>query len=293
MKNQPYSGATLARQAQEFDRFDCHFPGWALNAPSEVAAAGEPMQFHAGLDTRAKRACLGVFWALEFDDLERALMSRMAPLDVAVACMRFALRVQGDWKASVGAALDDPAAARCRRWARASLCAGRARSGQPMFGKAWVEDPMFDAFWEALPPDGPEEEADGALKLSSAWIRWAGHLARGARARRARQGHRAFAKKALEAAYPDLAAQGMFDDIDNVSLPPSKRWSWEQAQAQGLPARHWLGSAREQSGRVLLGRLGESELGPCWMEERATALRLAFELDSEAAWGERSKPSRL
>lgn len=146
----------IERALAEFDA-SC-LDGWErgtdYQTPEPSMLASPMMLFHPGTASKEKQEIFAYFWAVELDDRERALLSRL-PMALAATIV---LRVHLEGNSGGDYSLNDPAAAPLRRLARAKGCARVLMAG--LSSKDLFEAPP----WTASAATGPRERAFSAPK---------------------------------------------------------------------------------------------------------------------------------
>lgn len=118
----------IERALAEFDasRLGAWEHGTDYRTPEPSMLASPMMLFHPGLASNEKKDIFAYFWAVELDDRERALLSRL-PMALAATIV---LRVDLEGNSSERShSLNDPSAISLRRLARAKGCARVLMSG--------------------------------------------------------------------------------------------------------------------------------------------------------------------
>lgn len=120
--------SNIERALAEFDasRLGAWEHGTNYRTPEPSMLASPMMLFHPGLASKEKQDILAYFWAVELDDRERSLLSRL-PMALAATIV---LRVDLEGNSSErNHSLNNPSAVSLRRLARAKGCARVLMSG--------------------------------------------------------------------------------------------------------------------------------------------------------------------
>lgn len=121
----------IERALAEFDasRLGAWEHGTNYRTPEPSMLASPMMLFHPGLASKEKQDILAYFWAVELDDRERSLLSRLPMALAATIVLRVDLEGSSQGNSERNHSLNNPSAVSLRRLARAKGCARVLMSG--------------------------------------------------------------------------------------------------------------------------------------------------------------------